>query len=153
MCGYPAGDGGEPSEVMKSRVKKAAELWKKKKVGYIIMSGGAVRNEFAEAEVMKDYARSLGVPQEYLAAEKQSVSTYHNMKYSKEAMEVRGFRSCVVVTSGWHLRKANHYARKFGLCYVMCRAEPPEGEGMLTGLFRCIGTNLHMYFNLYRGYW
>lgn len=153
VCGYPADHKGNPSGLMKTRVKKAVELWKKKKVNYIILSGGAVRNEFAEAEVMKDYAGSLGVPQEYLITEKQSVSTYHNMMYSRDIMKMCGFKNCVVVTSSWHLRKANHYARKFGLCYVMCKSDSPEGEGMLLNTLRCVGTNLHMYFNMYRGYW
>lgn len=153
VCGYPADDTGKPSGPMKARVKKAAQLWKKKKVNYIILSGGAVRNTFSEAEVMKDYAGSLGIPQEYLVTEKQSVSTYHNMMYSKDVMKMCGFQNCVVVTSGWHLRKANHYARKFGLSYVMCKSDRPEGEGMFLGLLWCAVTNLHMYFNMFRGYW
>ena len=151
VCGYPADDAGEPSETMKERVRKAAELWKKKKVNYIILSGGAVRNEFPESEVMKAYAGSLGVPREYLITEKQSVSTYHNMMYSKNVMKMCGFQNCVVVTSSWHLRKANHYARKFGLDYVMCKSGSQEGVCRNTA--RCIVTNLHMYFNMFRGYW
>lgn len=100
---------------------------------------------------MKAYAGSLGVPREYLITEKQSVSTYHNMMHSKDVMKMCGFQNCVVVTSGWHLRKANHYARKFGLDYVMCKSG--SREGVCRNSIRCAVTNLHMYFNMFRGYW
>lgn len=153
VCGYPAEKDGSPSEFMKTRVEKAAELWKNKKVKYLLLSGGAVQNEFAEAEVMKAYASSLGVSRECLVVEKQSVSTYHNMMYSKDIMDECGFSDCVVVTDGWHLRKADHYARKFKLSYAMCRADRPEGQSLFAAAWKCVCTNVHMYLNMYRGYW
>lgn len=62
VCGYPADEEGKTTALMKARVEKAVELWKDKRVKYLILSGGAVRNPFVEAEVMKAYAVSLGVP-------------------------------------------------------------------------------------------
>ena len=64
VCGYFANEDGTPSEMMKSRVDKAAALWKQKKVGYLILSGGAVHNKYVEAEIMKKYAMEQGVPEE-----------------------------------------------------------------------------------------
>ena len=102
---------------------------------------------------MADYAKSLGVPQENMILEKQAVSTYHNMLYSRQVMQEHGYRSCAIVTNVWHLRKANHYAVKFGMDYVMCAAKEPEGVSEGETWWHCVKTNVHMYLNMFRGYW
>lgn len=153
VCGCGANADGTPSELMKTRVEKAVELWKDKKVKYLILSGSSVGNEYIEAEVMKAYAQSLGVPEEYMIEEKQAVSTYHNLLHSKELMEEHHLKDCIVVTNGWHLRKANHYARKFKYDYVMSAAKNPDKEKKIMTLWRYVITNLHMYLNMFRGYW
>ncbi len=151
VCGCPANLNGSPSVLMRTRVEKAVELWRKGKVGKLFFAGGHVKNPHIESEVMKEYAISLGVPKEQIITETQSVSTYHNMLHSKDIMEDHGLKSCVVVTNGWHLRKANHYAKKFGLDYVMCAAAEPYNATFIRTLWRYISINLHMYFNFYRG--
>lgn len=153
VCGYFANEDGSPSEFMKTRVEKAAELLHEGKVRSIIFSGAAVYNKYVEAEVMADYAESLGVPQENMILEKQAVSTYHNMLYSRQVMQEHGYRSCAIVTNVWHLRKASHYAAKFGLDYVMCAAKEPEGVRGRETWWHCVKTNVHMYLNMFRGYW
>lgn len=151
VCGYHANIDGTPSSVMRTRVEKAAELWKAGKVRFLILSGGPVFHEYVEADVMQEYARELGIPEECLLTEPKALCTYDNLRYAKELMEAHGLQNCVVVTNAWHLRKADHYARKAGLDYVMCPTK--HGEGMGKVLLRCVSTNLHMYRNLFRGYY
>lgn len=150
VCGYPACKDGSPSKIMKTRVERAVELWQAGKVKMLLFSGGAAANPFVEADVMKEYAEALGAEADCILTERRSVSTYHNLKYSREVMEDHGLKDCVVVTNRWHLRKADHYARKFGLDYVMCPARDKEGRA--RALCRLVSTDLHMYLNLYRGY-
>ena len=153
VCGCQVGADGTPSKSLASRVEKAVELWKYKKVKYLIMSGAAVSNTFVEASVMKRYAMELGVPEEYILEEKQAVSTYHNLLYASQMMEHCGFKDCVVVTNGWHLRKADHYARKAGVKYVMAASKRPEGDGLLTTIGLYLKTDIHMYVNMWKGYY
>lgn len=153
VCGYHAEEGGSPSRVMKCRVEKAAELWKARRVEYLLMSGGAVKNAYVEAEVMKRYAMELGVPEQYIVEEKEADCTYRNLKNAARVMKNCGFSDCAVVTSGWHLRKADHYARRAGLTYVMVRAKEPEGQSLKETLSLYWETNLHMYLNLWKGYY
>lgn len=153
ICGYFANPDGTPSAFMKSRVEKAVELWKTGKIKYLLMSGGAVRNEFVEASVMKKYAIDLGVPEDVILLESGAVSTYHNMLYAKEIMKDYGLEDCVVVTNGWHLRKANHYAKKFKLDYVMAEAKEPEEEKKYMTIWRHISLNAHMYYMMFKGYY
>lgn len=152
VCGYPANDDGSPSDIMKRRVEKAAELFHKKKVKYLLLSGAAVHNQYEEADVMREYAESLGIPAECILMENRAVSTYHNMMYAKEIMEMNGINDCVVVTNGWHLRKADHYARKFHLDYIMCKADNPDGEHKRKTIWRYIETGMNTYINIFRGY-
>lgn len=151
VCGCPAAADGSPSRVMKVRVEKAVGLWKEGKVRKILFSGAAVKNSYIEAEVMKEYATALGVNEEMIITEPCAVSTYHNMMLTKPLMEEKGMKSCVIVTNSWHLRKANHYAEKVGLNYVMCPSEEPEGAGKFYAMWHHAVINLHMYFNFYRG--
>lgn len=154
VCGCRAGDDGQPSEILKTRVEKAVELWKERKVQYLIMSGAGVYNHYVEAEVMKRYAEELGVPKEYILEEKQAVSTYHNLLYSGRMMRNCGFKDCVVVTSGWHLRKADHYARRnVGRYVTAAAADNPGGERTGRIIWLHIWTNLHMYMNMWKGYY
>jgi len=153
VCGYPADENGEPSEIMKTRVEKAVELMKKKKADWLILSGGPVANEFIEADVMADYAMELGIPETVILREKAAVSTYHNMLYVKEIMEQNHLKDCIVVTNGWHLRKADYYSRKFKLDYVMAKAKEPESERLYTTLWRYISVNMQMYYMMFKGYY
>lgn len=153
VCGCQVKEDGIPSDMLKARVEKAVELWKEKKVRYLIMSGAAVHNTYVEAEAMKRYAMELGVPEEYILEEKQAVSTYHNLIHSTRMMKNCGFRDCVVVTNSWHLRKADHYARQSGMRYVMEAADAPKGQSLKETIRLHIQTNLHMYVNMWKGYY
>lgn len=153
VCGCQVEEDGTPSDLLRSRVEKAVELWKEKKVRYLIMSGAAVHNAYVEAEAMKQYAMELGVPEDYILEEKQAVSTYHNLMYAAKLMRHCGFRDCVVVTNGWHLRKADHYARRSGVRYVMAAAENPQEQSLRQTICLYIETNLHMYLNMWKGYY
>lgn len=153
VCGCRVENDGQPSEVLKTRVEKAVELWKEGRIRYLIMSGAGVYNDYVEAEAMKRYAMELGVPQENILEERRAVSTYHNLLYSGRMMQEYGFQDCVVVTNGWHLRKADHYARQNVERYVMAAAAVPKGEKRLRNIWLHVRTNLHMYLNMWRGYY
>lgn len=153
VCGCRVENDGQPSATLKTRVEKAVRLWKEGKVRYLIMSGAGVYNDYVEAEAMKRYAEELGVSREYIIEERQAVSTYHNLLFSGRLMQEYGFQDCVVVTSGWHLRKADHYARQNVKHYVMAAADKPAKEKIYRTIWLYVWTNLHMYINMWRGYY
>lgn len=153
ICGYPANNDGSPSLIMKSRVEAGVELYQQGKIKYLILSGGAVQNEFIEAKVMADYAISLGIDSSKIIMESQSRSTYHNLMYCTKILKEHNFKQCIVVTNSWHLRKADHYARKFKLSYVMVSCKAPETFSLSKILKLHLQTNLLMYYNLFKGYY
>lgn len=153
VCGYPANNDGSPSAFMKTRVKKAAELILEGRAKYLILSGGAVANSYIEAEVMKAYAMELGIKEEVIIEEKKAVSTYHNMMYVKQIMVENRFENCIVVTNGWHLRKADYYSGKFGLDYVMVKSKEPEGVSIFQTMKQYVYINMQMYYMMLKGYY
>ena len=107
---------------MKSRVDKAIELYNEGKVKFIIFSGGSVKNKYKEADIMENYALELGIEQNVIFKEDKSMCTYHNLMYTKKIMDTYNLKNCLVITNSWHLRKADHYARKFKLDHAMVSA-------------------------------
>lgn len=153
VCGYPADETGKPSSILKTRIDKAIELWEKGAAGYLVFSGAAVANQFTEAEVMKKYAIENGIPADVILEEKKAVSTYHNMMYVREIMEEKQLKNCIVVTNGWHMHKAVHYARKFQLDFVAAKASNPENESVFMTMWRYISVNAHMFYMRLKGYY
>ncbi len=151
VCGYPAGNDGSVSPIMKSRVEKGIDIYKKGFVKTLLFSGGAVQNEYREAEVMKAYAMGRGVPEEVILTETDSGSTYANMKLSLPIIRRNNIENLIVVTNDWHLRKADHYARKMKVEYVMVSADRPEGETTCYNFWLRLTTNVSMYLNLWKG--
>lgn len=67
---------GTPSQALADRVHTAVELYHEGLAPLIVMSGGPVRgSELYEAEVMADYAVSLGVPREAVLLDKHGLDT------------------------------------------------------------------------------
>ena len=153
VCGYPANENGVISDIMKTRVEKAVDLMKEGKSDCLIVSGGSVANKYIEAEVMADYAIRSGISENVIIKEKAALSTYHNMMYTKSIMEQNEFKNCIVVTNGWHLRKADYYSRKFKLDYVMVKAKEPENEKKIMTIWRYISVNFQMYYMMLKGYY
>lgn len=153
VCGYPANVDGSISEIMKTRVIKAIQLYQDNKSDVIIFSGGSVHNQFVEADIMADYAKIYKIEEKRIIRETRAISTYHNLLYCKRIMNKYSFSSCLVVTNGWHLRKANHYARKNNLDYVMVKADNPIQYSRIKVLYLYFYTNFHMYINMFKGYY
>lgn len=153
VCGYPAMKDGRPSQIMKTRVEKAVQLYREGRVKYLILSGGSVHNKYPEAAVMAQYALKLKVPKEIIIKDNEAKCTYDNLKNADKIMKDHHFNSCLVVTNSWHLRKASHYAQKFKLNYAMITAKRPEKYSLLKVLILHLETNFIMYRNMFKGYY
>lgn len=151
VCGCPADDDGKVTNTLKSRCDKAIEIYHQGYCQYLLMSGGAAHNQYVEAQVMKEYALLKGVKEENIVIETKSLSTYHNMMYCEKIVKEHHWIRCLVVTNSWHLRKTNHYAKKFHLNYQMIQAEKPEGMSWIRVGYLHVYMYLTTYFNLLKG--
>ncbi len=73
-----------PGPGIRRRVQAAATLFHEGKVGRLIMTGGTGDGMLkSEAQVMRDYALSLGVPVLAIDIEEQSHSTWQNLQNTR----------------------------------------------------------------------
>lgn len=110
VLGYPAKSDGTVSPILRERIRKAAELYRKGVSENIICTGAAVANSYFEAEIMAQALIELGIPECNIILEKLAKGTYENLVNSKKIMQDKKFNTAVIVSSPWHLRKASSYA-------------------------------------------
>ena len=90
-----------------------------KKTGLpIILSGGAAISVIPEAKIMKELLKTFGVDEEYIYAELNSRDTGENAKYVKKVCQRIGCERIILVTSGFHMRRAEALFKKEGFKVV-----------------------------------
>lgn len=100
---YVAGPG------IQRRVSAAAALFAQGRVHRLFFTGGrAEEGTASEAEVMRDYAVSLGVTPERITLEDDATSTWENLVYTRNLTS--DCRSVVAVSDGYHLPRIKMYA-------------------------------------------
>jgi uncharacterized SAM-binding protein YcdF (DUF218 family) len=127
VLGNPAKDDGSIAPLAKSRVLEGIRQYRAGVAPRLLMTGGAVRNRFVEAQVMLQFAQSQGVPASALLAEGQSRNTIQNAYYSYKIMQAHDWTSALVVTSPTHVRRASLIFSHYPLAWQMDAAPWPPG--------------------------
>jgi uncharacterized SAM-binding protein YcdF (DUF218 family) len=127
VLGNPAKDDGSIGQVARSRVLEAVQQYRDGVAPHLLMTGGAVQNRFVEAEVMRQFALSQGVPAAAVFTEDQSRNTIQNAYYSYKIMQDHDWTSALVVSSPSHLRRASLIFLHFPLAWRMHEAPWPPG--------------------------
>ena len=116
-------DGTLPVDAL-SRVRKAVELYKKRRALKIIMSGGYSYHltsspDISEAHAMKQYAESLGVAGKDIVEEDKSTHTLANAYFTKKLIcEPNQWKDIIVVASDEHMPRVEYIFKKvFGTRY------------------------------------
>ena len=111
------------------RVAAAVELLRKGMARALIVSGGPVPQvEPTAAELMRDYAISLGAPRESVLVEDAAGSTFENLRFSFEIARQAGLDRLAIVTDDSHLLRAAWLACYFGDCGIGMVAAPASTE-------------------------
>jgi uncharacterized SAM-binding protein YcdF (DUF218 family) len=85
------------------RVEKAVELYKAGYAPYIILSNA---NELTSSSGdMLQTALNLGIPQDVIYTENAADSTYQNAEFTLPIMKEYNFKSAIVVSSEFHMRR------------------------------------------------
>jgi vancomycin permeability regulator SanA len=94
------------SPILESRIDKASELYKEKKVDKILVTGGKAPGEISEARVAKNYLISNGVKVSDILLEENSSSTSEQIKYVKSNLvEENNFKNIIVISDQVHLKR------------------------------------------------
>ena len=98
------GESGKP-EGYQERVEQAVRLHRARWATHIVFSTGFAY-VFAEAEVMKTLAISLGVPADAILLEEKAGGTYHNVTFVRPILARHAWRKVLLVSSPYHMRRA-----------------------------------------------
>ena len=115
---------GNLSPVFRERVNHALMLYNKKKIAYIIFTGG-----FGEAQSISDsraaylYALANGVPAESMMIEEKSTITYQNLVNAKQLMKDHGLTSALLVSDPLHMKRSMFICE---LLHIPCLPSPTK---------------------------
>ena len=91
-----------------ARTDEAIQLYQAGWAKYIVFSGAAADKDGpSNAKVMREHALSRGVPANATIIEDQSETTKQNAEQVKERLEQADITDIILVTSGYHLRRAS----------------------------------------------
>lgn len=124
---------GEPSPMLRDRLDKGIELYRKGFVKKLLFSGDNGQTEYNEVEAMKRYALDKGVKKEDIFLDHAGFSTYESVYRAQAIFNVK---STIIVTQDYHEYRALYIAEKLGLSAVGIKCEPIEYRGQNYRDFR-----------------
>ena len=98
VLGSPADSDGNPTPKQLARVTEAVHEYERGVAPRLILTGGAVRNQFVEARVMARTAQAQGIPESAIFVEPEARNTIQNACYAVRIMKAHGWRSAEVVS-------------------------------------------------------
>jgi SanA protein len=103
---------GTPTRVLRDRVETAAHLYFAGKVEKLLMSGDNSFVDYNEPQAMKDYALSLGVPEDAIVLDFAGRRTYDTCFRAREIFQIE---EAILVTQSFHLPRALYICNQLGL--------------------------------------
>jgi len=103
---------GRPTVVLRDRVTMAAQLYSSGKVKKLLMSGDNRFVDYNEPQAMREYAWSLGIPDEDIVLDYAGRSTYETCFRAKA---IFGLHEAILVTQRFHLPRALYTCHALGL--------------------------------------
>jgi SanA protein len=103
---------GTPTAILRDRVETAVQLYNNGKVEKLLMSGDNTVVEYNEPESMRQYALSLGVPDEAIVLDYAGRRTYDTCYRAKAIFEVK---SAILITQDFHLPRALYLCNHLGI--------------------------------------
>lgn len=106
---------GVPGPALVRRTRAGVAAFHALDAGHLLVSGGVVGAPPAEAQLMRAIAVEMGVAAARIVVEDRARNTFENAVYAGREIRKRGWRRVVVVTDGYHLRRALYVFRRLGL--------------------------------------
>jgi len=103
---------GTPTPILRDRVQTAANLYFAGKVEKLLMSGDNRFVNYNEPEAMRQFALSLGVPDEDIVLDYAGRRTYDTCYRARDIFRVD---SAILVTQGFHLPRAIYLCNMLGV--------------------------------------
>ena len=103
---------GRVSDILHDRIISAYEVYAKRLVSKILVSGDHGTNEYDEVNAMKQEFLKLGVPEEDIFMDHAGFSTYDSLYRARAVFQVQ---SLIIVTQKFHLPRSLFIAGHLGI--------------------------------------
>lgn len=104
---------GHLSGFAANRLITTVELYKKLNVPIIISGGKVFKSTGTESEISKNILITMGIPENKIIIENQSINTTENAKYTKKILDKYNLKNPILVTSAFHMPRAVLQFKKF----------------------------------------
>jgi len=121
------GETGKAGGGAQERLNEAVSLYKDGFSKYLILSSGYVYS-FKEAEQMRDLAVAQGVPTGDIVLEERSTNTYENVTFVNDILKDHRWRSILLVSSPYHMRRATMVWHKVAPGISVTPTPPPRSQ-------------------------
>lgn len=112
---------GLPSNRLKARLDRALELYHKKQVSFILVSGGLGKEGHEEGVVMGRYLMRKGVDRDEILVDTEGHDTFQTAANTAKILQERELGSVIVVSSYFHILRSQ-------LAFAKCHVEPVWGS-------------------------
>jgi len=126
VLGTPADKDGNPTPRQLARVTEAVHEYERGVAPRIIVTGGAVDNQFVEAQVMARTAEAQGIPASAVLVDPNARNTIENTCNALHMMRSHGWESAEVISSPSHLERAGLILSRLPMKWRV-HAAPPLG--------------------------
>ena len=97
---------GHLSGFAANRLLTCAQLYHRLNLPILISGGKVLETTGSEADIAKVILLGLGVPEDKIIVENQSLNTTENAKYTKKLLEEYSFVQPILVTSAFHMERS-----------------------------------------------
>lgn len=115
VLGCAAHDDGTPTRAQLGRCELAIEAWRKGDYDTLIISGSNVKNQYVEAQIMKELIHNIE-PDLPIYTEEKARNTWENLKYTRQMI---GDAPLEVITGALHARRASAITKNFFSDYAV----------------------------------
>lgn len=124
LLGCPCHDDGTPSRSMLKRCDLALRCWREGKYDTLLISGGAVKNQWTESRAMEKIIHQAE-PDLPILTETRAQNTWQNFEFAKEMI---GDVPLLVLTSSLHAPRAAAMAKQFfsEVCFAVYPDRKPK---------------------------
>lgn len=113
VFGGGVGETGSPGKSTIERARYAAELYNEGYADKIIFSSGYTYNH-NDAENMRLFAVSMGVPDGDIILEQKAQNTHENVVFSKDLLDRHNWKSALLISSPYNMRRAQLVFDRWG---------------------------------------
>lgn len=134
ILGAAVWGGNRPSPVLRERINKGFEIYDRKNVRMLVLTGGGSPNEMTEGDVAKNELVKYGVDPKNLIVENASNSTIEQLQYVRDLLyKSRNWKKIILISDNYHLFRCEQICSFYNIDSDAISSDTPlSTEGGVT---------------------